>query len=80
MKAGRDYAWYVSYCRSFVWYDAEIRKWVATSDSDSGRFCCRKKDIKKEVNKRVTEELEGLIYHDLEITILDKYSTTPTEL
>ena len=48
--------------------------------SDSGRFHCRKKDIKKEVEAEVRSELRYEHYSDLKITINDFYQTTDCEL
>ena len=48
-------------------------------DIDSGRFHCRKKDIKKEVEERVKEDLECERYSDLKICINDAYPTTDCE-
>ena len=48
-------------------------------DIDSGRFHCRKKDIKKAVEERVKEELECERYSDLMICIIDAYPTTDCE-
>lgn len=49
-------------------------------DIDSGRFCCRKKDIEKAVMERVTKELEYERYTDLEVYINDAYPTTDCEV
>lgn len=48
--------------------------------SDSGRFHCRKKDIKKEVESEVMSELRYEHYSDLKIKINDFYQTTDCEL
>lgn len=48
-------------------------------DIDSGRFHCRKKDIKKVVEEKVKEDLECERYSDLRICIYDAYPTTDCE-
>ena len=80
MKAGRDYAWYVAYSYSYEWRDPEDGKWTVESTFDSGRFCCRKKEILAEVTKRIEEELSDLQYRNLAIVINEQYPTTPEEL
>ena len=49
-------------------------------DSDSGRFHCRKKDIKKEVEAFVKDELKYEPFTDLQIKIYDFYPTTDSEV
>lgn len=49
-------------------------------DSDSGRFHCRKKDIKKEVEAFVRDELKYEPFTDLQIKIYDFYPTTDSEV
>ena len=48
--------------------------------SDSGRFHCRKKGIKKEVESKVMSELRYEHYSDLKIKINDLYPTTDCEV
>lgn len=47
---------------------------------DSGRFHCRKKDIKKKVESNVMSELRYEHYSDLKVKINDFYQTTDSEL
>ncbi len=54
--------------------------WEDCSDFDAGRFHCPKKNIKKEVEKRVKEELVFDTIKDLAITISDSYLTTECEV
>lgn len=49
-------------------------------DSDSRRFHCRKKDIKKEVESKVISGLRYEHYSDLKIKINDFYPTTDCEV
>ena len=49
-------------------------------DCNSGRFHCRKKDIKKEVESKVISELCYEHYSDLKIKINDFYPTTDCEV
>jgi hypothetical protein len=54
------------------------------TDYGSGRFTCRKRDIKKEVIKRIREEwVEDLsikIVENFKVTITDCYETTEFEI
>lgn len=47
---------------------------------DSGRFHCRKRDIKKEVESEIRSELRYEHYTDLKIKINDFYQTTDCEV
>ena len=47
---------------------------------DSGRFHCRKRDIKKEVESEIRSELRYEHYTDLKIKINDFYLTTDFEV
>lgn len=61
--------------------NGENRKWVVESDFGSGRFHCRKKDIKREVETYILEEeLYDIEFRDLRITIIESYATTDTEV
>lgn len=80
MKLGRDYSWWVSYSWSYVWFDSEHNEMDLYDDFDEGRFYCQKKDIKKEVRKKVEEELSDTQYCNLKITIDDCYMTTAEEV
>ena len=80
MKLGRDYSWWVSYSWSYAWFDSEHNEMDLYDDFDEGRFYCQKKDIKKEVRKKVEEELSDIQYCNLKITIDDYYMTTTEEV
>lgn len=54
--------------------------WEDCRDFDAGRFHCPKKDIKKEVEKHVKNELAFDTIKDLSICIKDSYPTTESEL
>lgn len=49
-------------------------------ESDSGRFHCRKKDIKKEVEKEILDNFLQDDIHNLKINIYDYYITTDEEI
>lgn len=76
MKVGRDYSWFVMYSWGYDWFDSENNEMGHYDDFDEGRFYCQKKDIKKEVRKKVEEELSDTQYCNLKITIDDYYMTT----
>lgn len=67
--------YWVEYEYSYTLLSGEV-----IEDIDSGRFHCRKKDIKKAVEERVKEDLEGERYSDLKIRIYDAYPTTDYEV
>ena len=71
--------YWVEYKYSYDYID-ENGELQQDDNSDSGRFCCRKKDIKKEVIKQLLEyELDKTCYN-LDVEILDCYLTTDSEL
>lgn len=80
MKAGRDYAWWVSYSWTYEWLEEESDEWISDSDFESERFYCNKKDIKKEAKKKAIESIDGLKYRNLKVTINDCYRTTTEEI
>lgn len=80
MKVGRDYTWWVAYSWTYEYYDSDDKKWYQTNDFESGRFACRKKDIKKEVMACIHDELEHEQYRNLKVKIDDYYMTTPEEI
>ena len=61
-------------------YSSTLLSGEEIEDMNSGRFHCRKKDIKKAVMERVTKELEYERYTDLKIYINDAYPTTDSEV
>lgn len=50
------------------------------SDSNGMRFCCRKKDIKKEIIKHILKYELDETCSNLDVEILDCYPTTESEL
>ena len=79
-RVGRYYSWWVNYAWAYDWFDSEHHEMEHDDDFDEGRFYCQKKDIKKEVRKRVEEELSDTQYCNLKITIDDYYMTTAEEV
>lgn len=79
-RVGRDYSWWVNYSWAYDWFDSEHNEMDHYDDFDEGRFYCQKKDIKKEVRKKVEEELSDTQYCNLKITIDDYYMTTAEEV
>lgn len=59
------------------WNKAE-RSWEIVTGGEGCRFCCLKKNIKKEVVKKIFEDY-GLMKF-LRLTIHDCYLTTDTEV
>ena len=80
MKAGRDYAWWVSYSWTYEWLEEESGEWISDRDFEAERFYCNKKDIKKEAEKKAAESTVGLKYRNLEVNIDDCYKTTTEEI
>jgi hypothetical protein len=80
MRVGRDYAWWVSCSWTYEWLEEESGEWISDRDSESERFYCNKKDIKKEAEKKAIEEMAGLKYRNLKVTINDFYKTTIEEI
>lgn len=74
--------YWVDYSFSFECKDPEDEEWYEYKGGDGRRFQCRKRDIKKEVEKRVIfdEDLNHEEYRNLKITIVDYYITTDCEL
>ena len=74
--------YWVDYSFTFECKDPEDKEWYEYEGGDGGRFQCRKRDIKKEVEKQVIFD-EGLNmeeYRNLKITIVDYYITTDCEV
>ena len=80
MKVGRDYSWWVSYTWEYEYLNRDEAKWESYCDYDSGRFDCRKKDIKKTVTEYVKNLLYFEKYRNLNVTINDAYMTTTEEV
>lgn len=72
--------YWVEYEYSYHYWDTEERAWVAECGGDGARFHCRKKDVRKEVEKRIHEELEGEQIKNLKFEIYDMYPTTEYEI
>ncbi len=76
-----------TYWVEFEWnYEVDDREaggWVSDYDYDACRFNCLKKDIPKEVEKYVKEEMDHTFrlgeYRNLSIKITDSYITTDDE-
>lgn len=49
-------------------------------DSDSGRFHCCKKNIKKAVEEKIKQKLEYENFSDLKFNVYDFYPTTDCEV
>ena len=80
MKLERDYSWWVSYSWDYDLFDSKHNEMEHYDDFDEGRLYCQKKDIKKEVRKKIEEELSDIEYCNLKITIVDYYMTTTEEV
>lgn len=72
--------WWVEYTYTYEYWDSEENEWLEYDDCDADRFHCLKKDIKKEVEKRILEDLSGDKFRNLKINIYDKYITTDCEV
>ena len=77
---GRRNTWWVEYSFSYLFWDNAEKKWEPWEDFDADRFQCLKKDIRKEVEQRVREDLSSEQFKDLKITITDCYITTDVEV
>ena len=76
--------YWVEYTYYYTYIDVDSGERELVEDYDSGRVKCRKKDIKKEVAKRIREECEDdpsvELSDDIELTITDCYETTEYEI
>ena len=72
--------YWVSYTYKYKYWDGYENDWLDDEEFDAKRFHCPKKDIKKEVEKAVYEELSGEKIKDLVIEIDDFYPTSETEI
>ena len=72
--------YWVEYSYTYKFLNEE-NDWEEEKSFDADRFHCRKRDIKKEVEKYVREwELQGETFKDLKVEITDCYLTTDEEL
>lgn len=60
-----------------IFFDGE---WETEQDFDAERFTCKKSDIRKEVEKRIKDDLQYEKYRNLEFQITDQYETTDCEI
>ena len=65
--------YWVEYTFKCKYWDSEENDWLEDEDCDAKRFHCPKKDIKKNVEKSVREELSCEKIKDLVIEINDYY-------
>ena len=76
--------YWVEYTYYYTYIDGDSGERELLADYDCGRFKCRKKDIKKEVTKRIREEWEDdpsvKLSDDIDVTITDCYETTECEI
>ena len=74
--------YWVDYSYSFEYKDPEDEEWYEYEGGDGGRFQCKKRDIKKEVEKQVIfdEAFKPDEYRNLKIIINDYYITTDCEV
>ena len=71
--------YWVEFKYSYDYID-ENGKVQQDDNSDAGRFCCREKDIKKEVAKHIRKYEIDETCSNLDVEILDYYPTTESEL
>lgn len=71
--------YWVEYEYSYDYID-ENGETQQDDNSDGMRFCCRKKDIKKEVIKHLLKYELDETCSNLDVEILDCYPTTESEL
>lgn len=70
--------YWVEYAYTYeIFIDGE---WETEKDFDAGRFTCKKADIRKEVEKRIKDDLQYEKYRNLEFQITDRYETTDCEI
>lgn len=74
------YTYWVDFSWTYKYLDKESNQWEEYEDFDARRFCCKRKDIKKNVTEYVKQELDGDTYKDLKIIINDSYWTTDGEI
>lgn len=70
--------YWVEYTYTYeIFIDGE---WETDGDSCAERFTCKKADIRKEVEKRIKDDLQDDKYRHLEFQITDQYETTDCEI
>ena len=76
--------YWVEYTYEYMYNDGITGEIEFVTDYDSGRFTCRKRNIKKEVIKRINEEWAEYpsikAVEDFKVTITDSYETTEYEI
>ena len=76
--------YWVEYTYEYMYTNGITGEVEFVTDYGSGRFTCRKRDIKKEVIKRIKEEWAedpGIkAVEDFKVTITDCYETTEYEI
>ena len=78
--AGRRNTYWVGYTYKYELWDSIDKVWEEIDDSEADRFHCLKKDIKKEVEKRIKEDLQYETYRNLTFDIYESYITTDSEV
>ena len=76
--------YWVEYTYEYPYINGDTGETEFETDYDSGRFTCRKRDIKKEVIKRIKEEWAEepsiMAVENFKVTITDCYETTEYEI
>lgn len=76
--------YWVEYTYEYMYNNGDTGETEFETDYDSGRFTCRKRDIKKEVIKYIKEEWAEdpsiKAVEDVKVTITDCYETTECEI
>lgn len=76
--------YWVEYTYEYPYIDGDTGETEFVTESDSGRFQCRKRDIKKEVIKQLKEDFESdtsvKSIDGIKVTITDFYETTEYEI
>lgn len=76
--------YWVEYTYTYPYLDGDTGETELVTEYDSGRFQCRKRDIKKEVIKHVKEEWADdpsiMGTDNIKVTITDCYETTEYEI
>lgn len=76
--------YWVEYTYEYPYINGDTGETEFETDYDSGRFTCRKCDIKKEVIKRIKEEWAEdpsiMTVENFKVAITDCYETTEFEI
>lgn len=72
----RKNTYWVEYTYRCEYWDEIDKEWYKESDIGSGPLRCLKKDIKKEVEQDLRNNLKFYRFRNLEVTIVDQYLTT----